>query len=126
MTEYDLAFYAASLDETPEQAVKAIALAASASRRPYVCMGIHGYDDDPRELYDIPEVRAWCKRFVELGGLDYLPSLENGPPGSVGSIIHDHLMLLIAGHPTVQTLGGKPFFNAGAVAKVRKQYSKAN
>jgi hypothetical protein len=36
-----------------------------------VCL-IRGFDDDPRELFDIPEVRAFCRRIVNLGLISYL------------------------------------------------------
>lgn len=28
-------------------------------------MSVHGYDRDPRELYEIPEVRRWFERFID-------------------------------------------------------------
>jgi hypothetical protein len=33
---------------------------------------IRGFSDDSRELYDIPEVRGYCKRLVDLGFISYL------------------------------------------------------
>ena len=36
-----------------------------------ICI-IRGFDDDPRELYDIPEVRAFCRRIVNLAFISYL------------------------------------------------------
>ena len=33
---------------------------------------IRGYDDDHRELYDIPEVRSFCRRLLSLGFISYL------------------------------------------------------
>ena len=36
-----------------------------------VCL-VRGFDDDPRELFDIPEVRAFCRRIVNLGLISYL------------------------------------------------------
>ena len=33
---------------------------------------IRGFDDDRRELYDIPEVRAFCRRLVNLAFISYL------------------------------------------------------
>ncbi len=33
---------------------------------------IRGFTGDPRELYDIPEVRAYCNRLVDLGFISYL------------------------------------------------------
>jgi hypothetical protein len=39
---------------------------------PSVTCAISGYDEDPRELGDIPEVRAFCKRLVGLGYVAFL------------------------------------------------------
>src|ERR1700722_18915561 len=39
---------------------------------PHVVAQIRGFGDDPRELYDIPEVRAFCRRLVNLGFVSYL------------------------------------------------------
>lgn len=36
-----------------------------------VCV-ISGYGDDARELWEIPEVRAFCRRLVALGFISYL------------------------------------------------------
>lgn len=36
-----------------------------------VCF-VRGFGDDPRELFDIPEVRAFCRRVVNLGLISYL------------------------------------------------------
>jgi hypothetical protein len=33
---------------------------------------IRDFSDDPRELYDIPEVQVYCKRLVDLGFISYL------------------------------------------------------
>lgn len=38
----------------------------------------HGYDDDPRELYDIPEVRGWFQRlFAAYPGLFYWLDMDS-------------------------------------------------
>jgi hypothetical protein len=33
---------------------------------------IGGFGDDPRELYQIPEARAFCRRLVTIGFISYL------------------------------------------------------
>lgn len=38
----------------------------------HVFLTIGGFNDDPRELYQIPEVRAFCRRLVNLGFTSYL------------------------------------------------------
>ncbi|HJT77718.1 MAG TPA: hypothetical protein VJ739_11000, partial [Gemmataceae bacterium] len=39
---------------------------------PSVTCQIAGYDEDPRELVDIPEARAFCQRLVALGYVSFL------------------------------------------------------
>lgn len=39
-------------------------------------LSISGYDHDPRELHQIPEVRALCQRIVESGFIDLLGDAE--------------------------------------------------
>ena len=44
---------------------------------------IRGFDGDARELFDIPEVRAFCRRAVNLGFTAYLDTSSGslfGPP----------------------------------------------
>ena len=36
-----------------------------------VCV-IRGFDSDERELYEIPEIRAFCRRVVTIGLISYL------------------------------------------------------
>jgi hypothetical protein len=36
-----------------------------------VC-SIYGFDEDPRELHEIPEVRGFCRRLVSVGFISYL------------------------------------------------------
>lgn len=38
----------------------------------FIICAIRGFDDDSRELYEIPEVRAFCRRIVNLGFISYL------------------------------------------------------
>lgn len=38
----------------------------------HVACLIRGFDDDSRELFDIPEVRAFCRRLMTLGFASYL------------------------------------------------------
>lgn len=33
----------------------------------YVALTIFGFDSDPRELWQIPEVQAFCRRLVDIG-----------------------------------------------------------
>jgi hypothetical protein len=37
-----------------------------------VVCSIRGFSDDARELYEIPEVRGFCRRVVNLGFISYL------------------------------------------------------
>lgn len=40
----------------------------------HIICSINGFDLDKRELYEIPEVRAFCRRLVSLGFISYLDS----------------------------------------------------
>lgn len=46
-------------------------------RRPVVIMSFGGYESDPREVDQIPEVRQWCRRFLD------------GPTGSTLVVLAD-------------------------------------
>jgi hypothetical protein len=49
--------------------------------RAYVVLYLHGYNDDPRELHQIPEARALAKRAWDLGlGSWLLPVTSIRPP----------------------------------------------
>ncbi len=38
---------------------------------------IAGYGDDPRELYEIPEVQELCKRLIKIGYISLLDTMPN-------------------------------------------------
>jgi hypothetical protein len=54
-----------------------------------VCV-IAGFDDDPRELGEVPEVRAFCRRLVDAGFISWLdvstsiPALRNPKLSGIG------------------------------------------
>jgi hypothetical protein len=37
-----------------------------------------GYDDDPRELHELPEVCAYARTWAELAGMDNEAAAESG------------------------------------------------
>lgn len=45
---------------------------------------VRGYGDDPRELWDVPEVKTFCRRLVRLGFISYLDVFSSVPPGPPG------------------------------------------
>jgi hypothetical protein len=47
---------------------------------PQVFCAIRGFDTDPRELWEIPEVRAFCRRLVGMGFISYLDAGASLPP----------------------------------------------
>jgi hypothetical protein len=47
----------------------------------HVVCCVRGFDEDPRELWDIPEVRAFCRRLVAQGFISYL-DLATRLPGT--------------------------------------------
>jgi hypothetical protein len=50
------------------------------SHNPIVCL-IDGFNNDPRELFDIPEVRAFCRRLMTIGFASYLDYSTTLVPG---------------------------------------------
>jgi hypothetical protein len=48
------------------------ALRKNADRDSIVLCTVDGFDDDPRCLGEIPEVRAFCRRLVGMGFISYL------------------------------------------------------
>jgi hypothetical protein len=73
-----------------------------------VVTGVHGFDDDPRKLWEIPEVRAHLRRLVDFGFIAILlrsatipelgaPAHLAGCPGFGGFEVWAH------GHGLLQT-----------------------
>jgi hypothetical protein len=50
---------------------------------------VHGYNDDPRELHEIPEVQELCRRLVALGFIGFLEPATSlqGLPGYMGGAV---------------------------------------
>lgn len=46
-----------------------------------IVAGIHGYGSDPRELWEIPEVRTFAVKLVELGFIAYLDPMPTDLTG---------------------------------------------
>jgi hypothetical protein len=70
----DLRCLLTDVGQTDEELVAQLrAMMEQARREPgETVFGVHGYDDDPRELGEIPEVRAHCRRMVDFGVLAVL------------------------------------------------------
>lgn len=80
------------------------------------------WDDDPRELYDIPECRAWCKAFIELGGLSLLDRPKDLPPAA-RAFPSQYLMVAIAGMPGAARLGPFEFsYDHKRIAQLEREY----
>jgi hypothetical protein len=62
------------VDETDEELVAQLrAVMEQARSEPgETVFAVHGYDDDPRELGQIPEVMAHCRRTVDFGAIAVL------------------------------------------------------
>jgi hypothetical protein len=63
-----------TVDETDEELITTARNVAGQSngRTFMVVMTVHGYDDDPRELHRIPEVRPLMRRLVDFGFISVL------------------------------------------------------
>jgi len=54
--------------------------------RSHVCLAIRGYDADPRNVSEIPEAVALCKRAIDAGLLLLLePRMEGGAVGGLSA-----------------------------------------
>jgi hypothetical protein len=69
MVSHDLVFVATTLDQSDEQLIAQIrAVREFAREHPARVLAlVHGFDDDPRELWEIPEVGAHLRRLVDFG-----------------------------------------------------------
>lgn len=75
-------FIALSLDETNDELHRHLLTMKRAREvgcASVVCF-VGGYDRDPRELYEVPEVRAFCRRLVGQGFISYLDFSTTIPP----------------------------------------------
>jgi hypothetical protein len=63
-----------TVDETDEELVAQIRALMDHARREAgeTVLTVHGYDDDPRELWQIPEARSHLARMVEFGAIAIL------------------------------------------------------
>lgn len=61
-----------------------------------IYLGIHGFDTDPRELWEVAEVRQLCQKLIDFGFISYLDfcgSLDDdfrkdaGPPFGAAEVI---------------------------------------
>jgi hypothetical protein len=74
----------------------------------HITCAIHGYDEDPRELWELPEVRTFSQRLIDLGfiaDLDFAPHWDkelSQRPGQ-GGLGATEIWLLAAGR-LAQTL----------------------
>lgn len=82
-TSNDLLLMRLQIDLTDEELLSGMRAMKAARENPNVkhilCM-IEGYDDDLRELYEVPEVREFCKRLERLGYISYLDLLGGMSP----------------------------------------------
>ena len=66
------------------------ALRESGSHCLVICL-IDGFDDDPRDLWDIPEARAFCRRLVSLGFISWLEFALCDPQTDIDKVAKDGL-----------------------------------
>jgi len=60
---------------------------------------VNGFDDDPRELWDIPEVRAFAARLITLGFPAFLDVCPSADPKLNGGLGAAELVWVAAGWP---------------------------
>jgi hypothetical protein len=86
------------------------------------CMFFGNWDDDPRELYDIPEVQEWCQEFVEAGGLSLLDRPQDLPAG-LHTLPSQYLVVACAGLPGAERVGPLHFrYNPRRIEQLEREY----
>ena len=123
MSSYTAVFYLADTRHTPTETLAKIQETYDFThQRLYLFFG--NWDEDPRELWQIPEVRSWCQAFIRLGGLHYLMpytnELETSSPGMVPCQL---LLIAIAGFPGVTIQGFDLQVNPAEVQKLLNEYT---
>jgi hypothetical protein len=63
---------------------------------PIITAAIYGFDDDPRELYEIPEVKTFAAKLIDLGFISQLDAMPN-PELRSGPLCALHIWLLAQG-----------------------------
>ena len=88
-------------------------------------LGFCDWDNDPRELYDIPEVQKWCREFIQKGGLSLVDRMEDVVPGVdlPTNLPTQMLLVACAGMPGAERKGGKLFhYDLDQIAALEQQY----
>lgn len=67
----------------------------------YAVLAFNGYDSDEREVWQVPEIQAWCRAFVEAGGLSSIMPVEEWPADQDHPGMLRHEIVLTAGLPGV-------------------------
>lgn len=83
MSVKDLYVFAVAPDESDEEIhgyVRTMNDLRRTGRPMHLVCTISGFNDDPRELFDIPEAVALCRRLVELGFISGLNVCTSLPP----------------------------------------------
>lgn len=91
----------------------------------HVRCSITGYDSDPRELWDIPEVAPLCQRLVDMGFISYLdfgnvPFME--PVSDNMALGAAEVLLFAAG----RMRGGETFWTRDLLAELQGAWHESN
>lgn len=90
--QYDIAFVDLTIGHTNEELhdlMRGLREMRERGTRARIVAAIGGYDDDARELWEVPEVRAFCRRLFNVGFPSYLDAfgknwLEGDNPAPFG------------------------------------------
>ena len=82
---------------------------------------VHGYDDDPRDIWRIPEVVDWFREFVRHGGASAL-ILDTTGTALHGAAVTGALAILVTGFIQVAERDRKVGVTLGDVRRVEEQF----
>lgn len=114
--------FRATTEKSPEQTIEKLQdLSVGLETRVHLFFG--NWDNDERELYDIPEVQRWCRRFIELGGMSLISRVED-MHGEITAfnMPSQFLVAACAGAAGAERLGPRLFsYNEKEIARVEKE-----
>lgn len=112
-------------NQTPARAVEGLEVLYRSTGRSAV-LAFSNWDNDPRELYDIPEVTDWCGRFIRLGGLSYIVGIADAVEELGTDTSSQLLVMTCAGWPEVKRTGAMSFeYDLDRIAAAELQYRPA-
>lgn len=81
------------------------------------------WDDDPREIYDIPEVTTWCQNFIRLGGLSFIDGVLEMTSTELLHTPSQLMVMACSGWPGAERVGAQTFkYDLDRIEATERQY----